>query len=161
MAAELVREQDYLTTLYARLDLLRHQTHDRLAEVRRRGATGTHQQRSERDAFAGMYAHRLAQPNAVESGLCFGRIDLRAGERHHVGRIGLTDEGHDTLLVDWRAPAAEPFYRATPTEPYGVVRRRHLRTKGRAVLDVEDDVFDVDELSVADRETLGGGGALL
>ena len=68
---------------------------------------------------------------------------------------------HDTLLVDWRAPAAEPFYRATPAEPYGVIRRRHLRTRGRAVLDVEDDVFDVDGLTDADRETLGGGGALL
>ena len=68
---------------------------------------------------------------------------------------------HDTLLVDWRAPAAEPFYRATPTDPHGVVRRRHLRTRGRDVLDVEDDVFDLEGLTDADRETLGGGGALL
>src|SRR3954452_12569332 len=161
MAAELVREQDYLTRLYDRLDLLRHQTHDRLAGVRRRGATGTHQQRSERDAFAGMYAARLAQLNAVESGLCFGRIDLRAGERHHVGRIGLTDDRHETLLVDWRAPAAEPFYRATAADPQGVVRRRHLRTRGRRLLDIEDDVFDLDALSEADKATLGGEGALL
>ncbi len=94
-------------------------------------------------------------------GLCFGRLDFTGGERLHVGRIGLTDDRHDTLLVDWRAPAAEPFYRATPAEPYGVTRRRHLRTRGRDVLDVEDDVFDVEGLTDADRETLGGGGALL
>jgi DNA helicase IV len=160
-STEIAREQELVTRLYGRLDALRQQTRSRLEETRRRGASGTPQARSERDAFAAMYEDRIAQLDAVEPGLCFGRLDLTGGERLHVGRIGLTDEGHDTLLVDWRAPAAEPFYRATPAEPYGVIRRRHLRTKARTVLDVEDDVFDVDELTDADRETLGGGGALL
>jgi DNA helicase IV len=127
----------------------------------RRGASGTHQARNERDVFATMYSERLAQLDAVEAGLCFGRLDMTTGERLHIGRLGLTDDRHDTLLVDWRAPAAEPFYRATPAEPHGVVRRRHLRTRARQVLDVEDDVFDVDQLTDEDRETLGGGGALL
>ena len=159
--AELEREQDYLTRLYERLDALRDQTRARLIEVRRRGATGTHQQRSERDAFNGMYEARLAQLNAVESGLAFGRLDMSGGERHYIGRIGLTDDGHDTLLVDWRAPVAEPFYRATPANSHEVVRRRHLRTRGRALLDVEDDVFDLDAMTDDDRATLGGEGALL
>jgi DNA helicase IV len=159
--AEIEREQAHLSLLYERLDLLRDQTRRRLDEVRRRGASGTPQNRSERDAFATMYEDRLAQLNAVESGLAFGRLDMRTGERHHIGRIGLTDEGHDTLLVDWRAPVAEPFYRATATDAHGVVRRRHLRTRGRRLLDVEDDVFDLDAMSVADKETLGGEGALL
>jgi DNA helicase IV len=159
--AELEREQDFLTRLYDRLDVLRDQTRSRLAEVRRRGATGTPQNRSERDAFATLYEDRLAQLNAVESGLAFGRLDMRTGERHHIGRIGLTDEGHDTLLVDWRAPVAEPFYRATATDARGVVRRRHLRTRGRALLDVEDDVFDLDSMSEEELTTLGGEGALL
>jgi DNA helicase IV len=158
---EIAREQELVTLLYHRLDALRDQTRSRLAEVRRRGASGTPQARSERDAFASMYEDRLAQLEAVEPGLCFGRLDFTAGDRLHVGRIGLTDDHLDTLLVDWRAPAAEPFYRATPAEPFGVSRRRHLRTRGRNVLDVEDDVFDVDALTDADRETLGGGGALL
>jgi DNA helicase IV len=160
-STEVAREQQLVTRLYERLDALRDQTRDRLIEVRRRGASGTPQARSERDVFAAMYEDRLAQLEAVEPGLCFGRLDLTGGDRLHVGRIGLTDDHHDTLLVDWRAPAAEPFYRATPAEPHGVVRRRHLRTRGRDVLDVEDDVFDVDNLTDADRETLGGGGALL
>ncbi|HEU5035128.1 MAG TPA: ATP-binding domain-containing protein [Mycobacteriales bacterium] len=159
--AELAREQDYLTRLYERLDLLRDQTRARLAEVRRRGATGTPQNRSERDAFATMYEDRLAQLNAVESGLAFGRLDMTGGDRHHIGRIGLTDDRHDTLLVDWRAPVAEPFYRATATDPQGVVRRRHLRTRGRRLLDVEDDVFDLESMSEAELATLGGEGALL
>ena len=158
---ELEREQTHLTRLYERLDALRDQTRARLTEVRRRGATGTPQNRSERDAFATLYEDRLAQLNAVESGLAFGRLDMTGGDRHHIGRIGLTDEGHDTLLVDWRAPVAEPFYRATPADPHGVVRRRHLRTRGRKLLDVEDDVFDLEAMTDADRETLGGEGALL
>jgi DNA helicase IV len=158
---EIAREQELVTRLYGRLDTLRDQTRTRLEEIRRRGASGTPQARSERDVFAAMYEDRVAQLDAVEPGLCFGRLDLAGGEQHHVGRIGLTDDNHDTLLVDWRAPAAEPFYRATPTDPHGVVRRRHLRTRNRAVLDIEDDVFDVDELTDADRQTLGGGGALL
>jgi DNA helicase IV len=158
---ELEREQSYLTRLYERLDALRDQTRARLTEVRRRGAAGTHQNRSERDSFAGMYEARLAQLNAVESGLVFGRLDMTGGDRHHIGRIGLTDEGHDTLLVDWRAPVAEPFYRATPADPHGVIRRRHLRTRGRALLDVEDDVFNLEAMTDADRATLGGEGALL
>jgi DNA helicase IV len=158
---EVEREQVHLTRLYDRLDLLRGQTRERLAEVRRRGASGTPQNRSERDAFATMYEDRLAQLNAVESGLCFGRLDMRGGDRHHIGRIGLTDDAHDTLLVDWRAPVAEPFYRATATDALGVVRRRHLRTRGRQLLDVEDDVFDLEALTDDDKSTLGGEGALL
>jgi DNA helicase IV len=159
--AEIDREQVLLTRLYTRLDQLRDQTRERLAEVRRRGASGTPQNRSERDAFATMYEDRLAQLNAVESGLCFGRLDMTGGDRHHIGRLGLTDEGHDTLLVDWRAPVAEPFYRATATDALGVVRRRHLRTRGRQLLDVEDDVFDLEALTEDDKATLGGEGALL
>ena len=158
---EIDREQQHLTRLYTRLDHLRDQTRERLAEIRRRGASGTPQNRSERDAFATMYEDRLAQLNAVESGLCFGRLDMLGGDRHHIGRIGLTDEGHDTLLVDWRAPVAEPFYRATATDALGVVRRRHLRTRGRKLLDVEDDVFDLEALTEDDKATLGGEGALL
>ena len=79
-SAEVAREQAHVDTLYARLDELREQTRDRLSEVRRRGASGTPQNRSERDAFAAMYEDRLAQLEAVEPGLCFGRLDLAAGE---------------------------------------------------------------------------------
>jgi DNA helicase IV len=160
-STEVAREQALVATFYARLDELRDQARERLSAVLRQGASGTPQNRSERDLFAIMYSERLVQLEAVEPGLCFGRLDLIAGERLHVGRLGLTDERLDTLLVDWRAPAAEPFYRATPTDSHGVIRRRHLRTRGREVLDVEDDIFDIDGLTDEDRETLGGGGALL
>jgi DNA helicase IV len=160
-AGEQAREQTYVTRLYNRLDDLRRRTADQLDEVRRRGPVGTPQNRSERDSFATLYEDRLAQLNAVENGLCFGRLDVEGGERYYVGRLGLSDEQSVPLLVDWRAPAAQRFYRATPARPEGVVRRRHLRSRGREVLGVDDDVFDLSSLSEDERSTLNGEAALL
>ncbi|MGH8868289.1 MAG: HelD family protein [Actinomycetes bacterium] len=159
--AELDREQQAVTRLYERLDTLRDRTRSRLADIRRAGAVGTHQNRSERDSYATLYEDRLARLDGVENGLCFGRLDLESGERYHVGRLGMSDEDQHTMLVDWRAPAAQPFYSATAADPSGVLRRRHLRTRHRQVLDVADDVFDVEHLSDDDRATLGGDAALL
>src|SRR4051794_41964133 len=88
-----------------------------------------------------MYEARLAQLNAVEAGLCFGRIDLRAGDRHHVGRIGLTDDRHDTLLVDWRGPAAPPLYPAPAAPPPGGGRPRHPPPPSPQPPPIQDDGF--------------------
>lgn len=164
--SELDGEQRVVDGLYARLDALRAQTRRRLGSVRRAGPSGSPQNRSERDAFATLYEDRLAQLEAVEDRLAFGRLDLRAGERRYIGRLGLTDEEQTPLLTDWRAPAAQAFYRATAAHPDGVVRRRHLVTSGRQVTGLEDDVLDVDALDEAgvDPGTLAGvsgEGALL
>jgi DNA helicase IV len=158
---ELAREQAYVATLYARLDAMRERTAEQLEQVRRQGTSGTHQARYERDAFAALHTDRLAQLWAVEHGLCFGRLDLTDHARRYIGRIGLSDDEHNTLLVDWRAPAAQPFYRATPGSPEGVSRRRHLYTRGREVIGLDDDLLDLDALSAADRSTLNGEAALL
>ncbi|MFZ5869729.1 MAG: HelD family protein [Actinomycetota bacterium] len=156
---EIAREQSYVSRLYARLDELRDLTRRRLAEVRRAGASGTHAMRTERDAFATLYEDRLAQLQAVEDRLAFGRLDLTGGETRYIGRIGLSDDTQEQLLTDWRAPAAEPFYRATAAEPAGVVRRRHLMLRGRAVTSLEDDVLDPDALG--DEMVVAGEGALM
>ncbi|MEV5410767.1 ATP-binding domain-containing protein [Thermopolyspora sp. NPDC052614] len=87
--------------------------------------------------------------------------ETNATVSHYIGRIGLTDDGQRRLLIDWRAPVAQPFYRATPAAPMGVRRRRHLRTKGREVIAVDDDLLDLDNLTDADRATLNGEAALL
>jgi len=160
---ELSREQRYVSMLYGRLDAMRRETSSRLSEVWRAGASGTHQARSERDASATLYSDRLAQVNAVEGGLCFGRLDLVGGERLYIGRIGIFDEddGYEPLLVDWRAAAARPFYCATAANPDGVARRRHLYTKGRVVTGFDDDVFDLESLTDGERAGLGGEAALL
>ncbi|SEH01541.1 DNA helicase IV [Nonomuraea solani] len=125
------------------------------------GAVGTMQNRSERDTFADMYAGRLARLWAVERGLVFGRLDHSDEGRLYIGKIGLTDDEQQRLLIDWRAPVAQPFYRATSTAPMGVTRRRHLQTKGRAVVGVDDDLLDLDSLTDDDRATLNGEAALL
>ncbi|MCU1574137.1 MAG: ATPase [Micrococcaceae bacterium] len=157
--AELAHERDYVAGLYARLDELRQQKMAQLAQVRRSTAMGSHQNRSERDAFAALYEDRLAQLNAVDDRLVFGRLDLDSGEERYIGRIGLSTDDLRQLMVDWRAPEAGTFYQATAFERQGVRRRRHLILNGRAVRAIEDDVLDPDML--ADGQSLQGEGALL
>src|ERR671920_330369 len=145
LAAELEREQAYVDMLYRRLDTLRERAQAEL----------------ERDAFVARHSGRLAQLSAAEHGLCFGRLDRADGSHLYIGRLGLLDDDREPLLVDWRAPAAQPFYRATWANRDGVVRRRHLRTRGREVLGIEDDVLDLESLSDAERDDLSGEAALL
>ena len=159
--SEVGREQAYLDLLYTRLDLLRSRTAAELVSVRRVGPSGTPQNRSERDAFATLHEQRLAQLEAVEDRLAFGRIDLTDGARRYIGRLGLSDEEQTRLLVDWRAPAARSFYQATAAAPHDVVRRRQLATRGRTVVGVEDEVLDLDALPEGDRSSLAGEGALM
>jgi DNA helicase IV len=163
--AQLAAEQEVVDRLYARLDELRAGTRERLAEVRRVGPSGSPQNRSERDAFATLYEDRLARLEAVEDRLAFGRLDLLDEGRRYIGRIGLNDDEHASILTDWRAPAAQAFYRATAAHPDGVVQRRHLVTRGRRVTGLEDEVLDLDVLAdpeAADRlGALSGEGALL
>lgn len=156
---ELEREQGVVTDRYARLDALRKQARERLASVRRAGPSGSPQNRSERDSFATLYEDRLAQLEAVEDRLVFGRLDLASDETLYVGRLGLTDESHTSVLTDWRAPAAQSFYRATAAHPDGVVRRRHLVTRRREVTALEDELLDLD--AETDGASLSGEGALL
>ena len=82
-------------------------------------------------------------------------IDPGAAGPFYIGRISVTDDDHTPLVVDWRAPVAEPFYRATAVEPMGVARRRHFQTHGRRLVGLDDEVFDAD---AADDVGLHGGG---
>jgi DNA helicase IV len=111
--------------VYERLDVLRATAEQRLAAVRLGPTAENDQGWSERESFAEHYQDRAAELDAAERNLCFGRLDFHDGDRFYIGRLGLRSDDHDRLLVDWRARAAEPFYRATPRERYGVTRRRH------------------------------------
>src|SRR6516225_6729970 len=148
--------------LYSRLDELRNRASSRLAQVLREPG-GTHQARSEREAFSVMYAQQLSQFNAAENGLCFGRLDFHNGERRYIGRIGLHDDSGDyeQLLMDWRADAARPFYLATAASPADVRRRRHIKTRGRTVISVDDEVLDLATADPSRHEGLTGESALL
>jgi len=148
--------------LYGRLDDLRNRASGRLANVLRETG-GTHQARSEREVFSVMYAQQLSQFDAAENGLCFGRLDFHNGERRYIGRIGIHDDSGDykQLLMDWRADAARPFYLATAASPADVRRRRHIKTRGRTVVSVDDEILDLAAADPARHEGLTGESALL
>lgn len=161
--AALAAEQARIGTMYERLDVLREHTAGQLAEVHLQEHVG-YAAIVERETRAYEHARRRAQLSAVEEGLCFGRIDFThddGPEARYVGRIGLRDTDHETILVDWRAPAARPFYAATPGDPQGLTRRRHLRVRRRRVTGIDDEVFDAASLTDSDRRQLVGEAALL
>ncbi|MGI5271862.1 HelD family protein [Nonomuraea sp. CA-218870] len=160
LAEALDTEQRVVSGLYDRLDAARERAASALRAVHGRGGA-TRQAMVEREALAGEHARRLARLNAVERGLCFGRVDDRGGETVYVGRVGLRDEEGTSVLVDWRAPAARPFYVATATDPGTLVRRRHLHLRGRTVTGLDDEVFDLEGMSDGERRALVGEAALL
>ncbi len=161
LAQEIAAEQDEVTAMYDRLDVLRERARAELHRVQVEETVDTNQGWTQRESFTDLYSGRFSQLSSVESGLCFGRIDETGGDRFHIGRIGLVDEGYDPILIDWRAPVAQVFYRATAADPLGVKRRRHIRLRGRTVAGVDDDVLDLDALGDAERSTLIGEAALL
>ena len=151
----LEHERRYVAMLYGRLDERRADTARRLESVLHDETVGTPQALTERDAAAAMYTDRLAALRAAEHGLAFGRLDTETGERRYIGRLGLLDEDNDyePLLMDWRAPAAQPFYTATAASPEGMRRRRHLRLRRREVTAVDDEVLDLDDAAAAGSST--------
>ncbi|WP_328458370.1 HelD family protein [Amycolatopsis sp. NBC_00438] len=164
-AAELAREQAYVTTLYTKLDAERVDAQRRLDETLRLTG-GTPQARTERDVATTLYTDRLAQLGSVEQGLAFGRLDFVPGsteETTYIGRLGLFDEDDDyqPLLVDWRAPVARPFYLATAASPDGVRRRRHLRSLTRKVTGFDDEILDLAAADQGQDLGLAGEAALL
>jgi hypothetical protein len=179
IAAELAAEQSYVDRVYTRLEQLRRSA----AEVERAGygiaSVGNFGAYVERDAMVYHAARRRLALDAEHEGLVFGRLDMGPGARpsdggpasapvapavpdgevRYIGRLGLRDERYEPLVVDWRAPAAAPFYRATPTDRMGVVRRRTIRSTGERVVGVEDDLLDPD--AAPDDMPVLGDGALL
>ncbi|MFW6693445.1 HelD family protein [Streptomyces sp. MAR4 CNX-425] len=95
----------------------------------------------------GAYTSVDPADDAVDTARDGGEQRARIAETLHIGRLGVLDADYAPLVIDWRAPAAAPFYRATPVAPGRVVRRRVIRSKGRRVLGVEDDLLR-PELSV-------------
>ena len=132
---------------------------------------GTFQARYERDVFDEAVFNRLTQLDLGTAALVFGRIDRTEGDRtdddradaraaggvdvegagvesFHIGRLAVADENSDPVVVDWRAPVAEPFDRATGREPLGLVRRRHCHVQGRQLLGLEDELFGDGHLGI-------------
>ena len=141
--AEMALEQQHVDRVYERWQATRDQARSVEIDGIQRGRAGANPGALyERDVMAFHAARRMLALDSAHEGLVFGRLDLRDGETRHVGRVGLRDEQYEPLVVDWRAPAAAPFYRATPEDPAGVVRRRVIRCSGPRVVGVEDDLLD-------------------
>ncbi|NUQ97987.1 MAG: AAA family ATPase [Streptomyces sp.] len=190
---EISVEQEHLDRVYRRLEEKIHEAEFLMNDAAQRGQVGTPGALAERDAQvfrAGIHLNRLN--NEFEDFL-FGRIDLLLGkdgkkgpdgaytavepaegavrgddtadiaETLHIGRIGVLDSEYAPLVIDWRAPAAAPFYRSTPVDPGRVVRRRVIRSKGRKVLGVEDDLMRPELKAFLDGNELAviGDGALM
>jgi len=131
---ELQEEQAYVDTAYAALDRMRT-TLERTGDM-----MATEFAAVAMEAWA---KRRVRTFQDAERGLCFGRLTLDATLRPlYVGRRWVHDDQHEMLVVNWQAPAARPFYTATPTDPHGVTQRRRYRTEGRRIVDISDEALD-------------------
>lgn len=129
---------------------------------------GTFQARYERNTFDAAIVKRLEELELGDASLVFGRIDRLAEspdefEPFHIGRLAIADEEREPVVIDWRAPVAEPFYRATGREPMGIARRRHFVIEGRELQGIEDELFGEGRLGLGsdDGLTATGDGAVV
>ena len=146
-------EQAHIDRAYACLEESREDAL-RMRELTQSGPGGTFQARFERNAVDEKLVKRLEKLELGDAALVFGRIDRiaedSAAEEFHIGRLALSDRNREPVVVDWRAPVAEPFYRATGREPMGLVRRRHFVVHGRKLLSLEDELFGEGHVGVGD-----------
>ncbi len=142
---DLVSEQAYLDRAYVQLERMR----DAVAGAGNRVDGEVAQ--AAMDAWA---AKRLRTFEDADQGLCFGRLDFeQVPAPLYIGRRWVHDEERRQLVVNWQAPAARPFYTATPQDPHGVTLRRRFRTEGRRVVGIADESLDgsiVDGAAVGD-----------
>jgi DNA helicase IV len=169
---DLQDEQEFLNRAYDGLEFMRGEARQMLQGVLDLGRGGTFQSRTERDIVVRTSLARLEQLDVGDQALYFGRIDRLPepgvesasdnpllGESFHIGRLAVSGPDHEPLVVDWRAPVAEPFYRATGLDPQGLARRRHLAVRGRAILGLEDEYFVDPEGRTGASAPAGAGGA--
>ena len=131
---ELEQEQAYVDNAYAQLDKMRstlEASQDRMA--------------TEFAALAieAWLKRRRRTFQDAERGLVFGRLSLDGTLRPlYIGRRWVHDDAHEMLVVNWQAPAARPFYTATPRDPQRVTQRRRFRSEKRRILDISDESLD-------------------
>ncbi len=162
---ELAAEQAYIDHAYDCLEQSRTSAW-RLRDLTEPDLGGTFQARFERNAFDEALVKRLTDLDLGNAALVFGRIDRHAVdddgaavqggelEGFHIGRLAVADGDAEPIVIDWRAPVAEPFYRATGRDPMGLARRRHFAVEGRKLLGIEDELFGEGHLGLGHDEGL-------
>ncbi len=139
---ELAAEQAYVDNAHECLDRMRSTLE------RAQSAMATEAAARNMEAWA---RRRMRTFDDAERGLVFGRLTLAASTGGgvdalprplYVGRRWVHDEAHDPLVVNWQAPAARPFYTATPAAPHGVTQRRRFRSEGRRLTGISDESLD-------------------
>jgi len=180
---ELEAEQAYIDHAYDCLEETRRSV-AAMRDTVEGGPGGTFQHRYERDVVHEQVEARLQHLEIGDLALVFGRIDFESGavvgplgpaggaggvegtggvgeaERFHIGRVAVADANRDPVVVDWRAPVAEAFYRATGRDPMGLLRRRHFASRGRTLLGIDDELFGA-ATDALDRGEVQGYGALI
>ena len=160
---DLEAEQAYIDHAYACLEAARTSA-NRLKGMVEVGQGGTEQARFEREVIFDTVVNRLTQLHLGDASLLFGRIDREpdeGGETFYIGRLSVSDGGQEVVVVDWRAPVAEPFYRATGRQTMGLARRRYFATRGRQLLGIEDELFGEHAIDLGESAGLQGQGTLI
>ncbi len=138
---ELAAEQAYVDGAYVQLERMR----ETIA-----GAPGLADGEVAALALEAWARRRLRTFEDADRGLVFGRLDVDGTPRPlYVGRRWVHDDGHEILVVNWQAPAARPFYTATPADPQRVTLRRRFRSHGRRLVDLSDETLDGTQLEGA------------
>ena len=137
MHDELDEEQAHIHRAYEHLDRMRTRAEKLLADAP-----------ADPDLIASL-KRRVFQLTDTNRPLCFGRLDTEGGEQWHIGRRHVEDEDAEPVVVEWRAPIAVPFYRATIEEPLGLRRRRQFVVDGRTLVQMADDLFGPDAAAMA------------
>lgn len=155
---QLRAEQDHLDRTYARIESLRRTAEAHAASAARL-VSAAPSEIPDREALLSAQGGRQNHFNIGDQSICFGRLDTLDNEIFHVGRLAVSDAEGDPMLVDWRAPIAEAFYRATAGDPRGMARRRHIRMRARTVVAIDDEPLDRESLH--EDDALVGEAALL
>lgn len=168
---EMEAEQAYIDHAHECLEASRREV-EAMRDAVEGGRGGTFQSRFERDVMWDRVESRLAQLDLGDLSLVFGRIDTEAvepddhgaggmsAETWYIGRLAVADERRDPVVVDWRAPIAERFYRATGVDPMGLRRRRYFATRGQVLLGIDDELFG-SATEALDSGQVQGYGALV
>jgi DNA helicase IV len=155
---DIADEQAYIEHAYDCLETSRKAAF-RIRTLNEASMGGTFQARFERNAFDAQLVRRLEELELGTASLVFGRIDRYGDspdqiEAFHIGRLAIADEDREPVVVDWRAPVSEPFYRATGRDQMGLARRRHFIVESKTLLGIEDELFGEGHLGLGHDDGL-------